>query len=98
LSIEVNRIGNLVLLERALNRACRDKDFAEKRRIYKHGRKGPHPLDGSRVSSVVGGKYPKGVVYTALTEKTGTKVFGDKQIIDRQRELAALALVVWRVS
>lgn len=98
LTVEVNRIGNLVLLEKALNRACKDKDFAGKRIIYRSGRTGPRPLHGSKMSAVVGGNYPTGIVYTALVAMSKIPLFGDKQIQARQKELAAVAVQQWKIS
>ena len=98
-TVELNRVGNLVLLEKALNNHVKDKSFVEKKKVYKDGFSTKRKSHSGSQMIAVSGPVPKQVgkkKYRVLTDFS-SKTFGDKEIIERQNELAALAPEIWRI-
>lgn len=94
LGVEVNRVGNLVLLEKALNRVALDADFQEKKEIYKKGYKGKRKtVPPSTMRAVVGP-----IVLGSYTPLVNYQTFEKDQVESRQKQLADLALNIWSVT
>ena len=99
LTVEVNRIGNLVLLERKLNNHVKDKSFEEKKKVYKSGFRTKRSSHARSQMVAVNGPVAEEVgkdryqVLTAIKAKD----FGDEQVKKRQSQLAALAPDIWQI-
>lgn len=105
LSVSVNRIGNLVLLERAINGSIQAADFADKKKAYEFGipRKRGKNVPPSKLSAVVGpidGKYtpdPSDPTKTQYTLVVDYQKFEEVDIRKRQAELSGLAPEIWKI-
>lgn len=92
----VNRIGNLVLLEKSLNRSVRDNDFAKKLQVYKNGKQRKRvDIPPSTMIAVVGPVSDHSITYAPVCDYSE---FQDKQIALRQRELAVLGKRIWEIA